>query len=81
MNDDLQNIKLPLNDFVKQVAREAAHEALREHAANCEIKQVVERLNRQEITTAKILGGIAVIAAAGGTVGALIVMLFKGMLR
>ena len=67
-NDELQEVRLPLNDFVRGVVRATVREAMDEHYRNCpiggqfadllaEIGELKERVGVLELTKAKAVGG------------------------
>lgn len=70
-----EEIQVPLTDFVKQIAREAAQEVIKEHVATCQtaiaFPASVERLRKLEIKTSTLIGFMAGSGALGGGIGAI----------
>ena len=77
MIDDLQRIQVPLDQFVREIAREAARMIIQEHAASCAIGSVTGRLLTLENRFSLLLGAILGSGALGGAAGALITKLLN----
>ena len=85
--DDEQQVKLPLTQFVKDVAREAALAVIKEHVESCAVVKVVNKLDTRIGTLEDkfdlfdrrfhvLLCAIVGSGALGGSVGALIMQMF-----
>lgn len=86
--DEMQ-VPMPLTDFVKAIAREAALTVIKEHIESCPVaKEVVgiksdqketdERLGKLELKTATMIGIIAGAGGIGGLAGGGLVSLLGG---
>ena len=64
MRTDLQNVQVPLNDFVREIAREAAREVvgkvISQHAKGCAttaaLPKLEARLSKMEEVTSRVKG-------------------------
>jgi len=88
MEDELQ-VKLPLTEFVKNVAREAALTVIKEHIESCPVakevvdlksnqKETIKDVNKLKIKTATMLGIIVGAGGVGGLAGGGLVSLLGG---
>jgi len=84
MNDEQmdQQVRVPLTDFVRQIAREAALVVITEHFDGCEARktqtELFTRIRSLEISRAKLVGFMAGASALGGGAGALVAKLLGG---
>jgi len=71
--EDMQSVKVPLDEFVREIAREAAREVIREHVEACKIQDVDIRLmvleNKLTYSRGFLAGVVAVAALVGGLIG------------
>lgn len=84
-----KNVEVPLPEFIREAAREAARTVIREHVESCAVVKYVEKLD-QRIKSVEdefkvfsgrfnyVLGAIVGSGALGGTVGAVIMNFFGG---
>jgi len=70
--DDLRNIQVPLDQFVREIAREAARTILREHVSTCLIGETVVRVTKIESRLSLLVGIMLGSGALGGAAGALL---------
>jgi hypothetical protein len=77
-NEDLQNVTVPLPDFVSEIAREAARTILREHVETCPIGETVVRVTKIESRLSLLVGIMLGSGALGGVVGGTIARFFAG---
>jgi len=73
----MEEITVPLSDFVKEVAREAAREVLREHVAQCPIKEVQAKVESLQVRFAALVGLMIGSGVLGGSVAAGLVKLLN----
>lgn len=81
-----EDIKVPLSDFVKGIAREAgfaaAKEVLEEHRKNCPAavaaKDTAESIRRLEVKFATLIGLMVGSGTLGGACGAALLKAFGG---
>ena len=84
---DEHAIKVPITEFVKSVAHEAAQHVIDEHVLNCGVVKVVNKLDTRIGTLEEkfdlfdrrfhlIIGAIVGSGALGGSVVALIMQMF-----
>jgi len=66
-----ETVELPLDEFVKQIAREAARTVIQEHIESCPARRVRARVRRLEIRVALLLG----LMVGSGVTGAGIIKL------
>ena len=76
MASEQPEIKVPLERWVREIAREAATTALAEHQKQCKISAVEERVAKVEIRQATLVGFMAGSGVLGGLAGALVSGLF-----
>jgi len=79
--DDLtpeHEVQVPLNNFVREIATQAAWTVIEKHVLTCPIAKVEERVRLLEARFNLVLGAIVGSGALGGTVGALILKVFGG---
>ena len=72
-NEGIQHgaeIKLPLNDFVMEVAARAAWTVIKEHTGSCPIVKVEERVRVLENRFNILIGAIIGSGVLGGVAGA-----------
>ncbi len=67
---EVAQIQVPLTDFVREVAKEAAREVIEEHTRACPIVEVGRRVRMLEISFAKLLGFMVGSGLLGGGAGA-----------
>jgi len=65
-------IRLPLDDFVRGVAREAARTVIEDHAKACVVWEVQRKVDAVQLRVATLIGAIAGSGVLGGGVGALL---------
>jgi len=65
-------VPVPLDDFVREIAREAARTVIDEHRKDCPIEDVDKRLTTVELRMAKIIGVVIGSGLSGGLIGGLI---------
>jgi len=71
-NDQQPAIKVPLDAWVREIAREAARTVIIEHKQDCHIEQVEKRVGRLEIRFSLLIGFMAGSGVLGGVAGGLI---------
>ena len=71
-------VRVPLNNFVREIATQAAWTVIEKHITTCPIARVEERVRLLEGRFNLVLGAIVGSGALGGTVGALILKAFGG---
>jgi len=71
-------VKVPLPQFVQEVAREAAWTVIKEHVANCPIRAIENRVRVLETRFSILLGAIVGSGALGGAIGAGVLKLLGG---
>jgi hypothetical protein len=76
--DDQGNVAVPLPDYVREAAREAAWTVIREHVAACPIARLENRVRVLEGRFNLLLGAILGSGALGGATGAAILKIFGG---
>ena len=73
MADDQQPaIKVPLENWVREIAREAAWTVIKEHRQECHIEQVEKRVGQLEVRVSTLIGFMAGSGLLGGLAGALL---------
>lgn len=73
MTDQERNqIRLPLDDFVRGVAREAARMVIEDHSKSCVVWEVQRKVDAVQLRLATLIGAIAGSGVFGGGVGALL---------
>lgn len=78
---DLQNIKVPLDDFVREVAREAAREVIKDHAKNCKVHDLETTVEHLQGKVDKLTWRLAILIGAmlgSGLIGGAISALLAG---
>jgi len=74
--DDHESLKVPLDDYTRAVAKEAAHEAVMEHVRLCSAPARLDlleiRVRRIEIGYAAVIGTMLGSGLVGGLVGGLL---------
>ena len=75
---DMQRIQVPLDDFIREIAKEAARTVIVEHRAACPIGETVKRVDKLSERTSFIFGWMAGSGLLGGAAGATIVKLMGG---
>lgn len=75
---DLQQIQVPLTDFIREVVREATVEAWKEHRVDCPIAIVEERLRKLELKGAVLVGYMVGAGLFGGGTAAVLVKVLMG---
>jgi hypothetical protein len=68
----IQEIKVPLNDFVLEIATRTAWTVIEKHVETCPIRAVEERMRVLEARFNLLLGAIVGSGVLGGAVGAAI---------
>jgi len=68
------DVKVPLDEFVRQVAREAAWTVIEEHVKQCSIREVERRVRRIEVALVAAL----VLAGIGNAFGPSLVRMIGG---
>jgi len=68
------DVKVPFNEAVRQIAREAARAVIEEHVERCPIREVERRVRRVEI----VIAALAVLVGAGQVVGPLLARVVGG---
>jgi len=75
-------VKVPLDRFVREVAREAARTVIEEHVASCPARskaaELNSRLQRVEVRFAALVAFMAGSGALGGLAGAALAGLLRG---
>ena len=71
-------VKIPLPQFVREVAREAAWTVIKEHVASCPIQAIENRVRVMENRFSILLGAIVGSGALGGAIGAGVLKLLGG---
>ncbi len=72
MADSDKLVAVPLPDYVRDAAREAAWTVIKEHIEACPIKEVEKRMRLLEGRFNILLGAILGSGVLGGAVGALV---------
>ncbi|GAB4133048.1 MAG: hypothetical protein Kow0040_14800 [Thermogutta sp.] len=70
--EEMARIQVPLDSFVREIAKDAAREAAREYFASCPIKDIERRVTALEKQIAFAAGAIVGSGILGGTIGAMI---------
>lgn len=76
--DDAGHVQVPLPDYVREAAREAAWIVIKEHVATCPVGALQNRVHVLEGRFNLLLGAIVGSGALGGAVGAGILKLLGG---
>lgn len=71
-------VRVTLNEYTHQVAREVAWLVIDEHTKRCPIAKVEERLDKLEGRFNVLIGAIIASGGVGGAVGAGILKMFGG---
>lgn len=74
MSDDAVHVPLP--EYVKEAAREAAWTVIREHVASCPITKLETRVETLEARFYILIGAVIGSGALGGFVGAGVLRMF-----
>lgn len=72
------HVQVPLPDYVREAAREAAWTVIKEHVAACPIKAIEGRVQVLEMRFNILLGAIVGSGALGGAIGAGVLKLLGG---
>lgn len=75
-DDELQEVRLPLKEFVREVAREAARTVIDEHRQSCAIVELEPRVRDLESKYARLIGIVTGAAIVGGGIGGWLSSLF-----
>ena len=73
----IESIQVPITDFVREVAREAAHAVITEHLATCPIVKTVERVQKLEVRVGTMIGFMVGSGLLGGISGSVINSLLR----
>ena len=71
-SDSGKSVSVPLPDYVRDAAREAAWTVIKEHKETCPIKKIDDRMRVLEGRFNILLGAILGSGVLGGAVGALV---------
>lgn len=74
----VEEVQVPLPEYVVQAAREAAWTVIKEHVAACPIKAIESRVQVLEARFNILVGAIIGSGALGGAVGAGLLKLLGG---
>jgi hypothetical protein len=76
------SVRVPLSEFVLEIAREAAREVIKEHVATCgavvAVKDLFPRIHNLEIRLVSLIAFMAGAGLLGGGIGALVARLLTG---
>jgi len=82
--EQLQTVQVPLDEFILEIAREAAREVIEKHMETCkvhcleaDVHAVDGRVRLLELRWARLLGIVAGAGTAGGLIGSLIPIIIK----
>jgi len=82
--EQLQTVQVPLDEFILEIAREAAREVIEKHMETCkvhcleaDVHAVDGRVRLLELRWARLVGVAAGAGAAGGLIGSLIPVIIK----
>ena len=77
MSDPVE-VPVPLPDYIREAAREAARTVIAEHVEQCPVKNLQERMHVLEGRFNYLLGAIVGSGALGGATGAILLKVFGG---
>lgn len=75
--DEMSRIQVPLDEFVREVAKEAARETIRQHFETWPVKDIERRVTTLEKQIIFAAGAIVGSGVLGGTIGAVVTQLFQ----
>ena len=73
-----KTIDVPLPEYIREAAREAARTVIREHVTTCQVGKLVERVDKLENRFYLVIGAILGSGVLGGSVGAVIMNVLGG---
>jgi hypothetical protein len=71
-----EKIEVPLPDYIREAAREAARTVISEHVKKCQIGKLTVRVDKLENRFYLVIGAILGSGVLGGSTGALIMNTF-----
>jgi hypothetical protein len=72
---DSHTIDVPLPDYIREAAREAARTVIKEHIKTCQVGRLADRVDKLENRFYLVIGAIIGSGALGGSVSAIIMKL------
>ena len=70
------NVEVPLPDYIREAAKEAARTVIAEHVQTCPVEKLVERVDKLEGRFYVLVGAVLGSGVLGGGAGAVITRVF-----
>lgn len=79
---DETKVRVPLDEYARQIAREAAREVIKEHVTQCTARQHIEdvekRIGKLEVRFGTLIGLMVGSGGIGGAASGLLISFFGG---